>query len=88
MIGVHIYDKGETELPNVGLIRVTDAETGVDGWIDTSVRRIREKYSGWFKENFDYFKTTFNRSGADTVSIRTDESYVNALLQFFKRRNK
>lgn len=84
--GIQIYDPTEKNLPNVGLIRATDAETGREGWIDTSSRQVREKYSAWFAENEQYFKQTFNRSGADTVSISNNESYVNALLRFFKQR--
>lgn len=84
--GIQIYDPTEKELPDVGLIRATDAETGEEGWIDTSSRRVRERYAAWFVENENYFKQNFNRSGADTVSISNDESYVNALLRFFKQR--
>ena len=84
--GIQIYDTTEKELPDVGLIRATDAETGEEGWIDTSSRRVRERYAAWFVENENYFKQNFNRSGADTVSISNDESYVNALLRFFKQR--
>lgn len=87
IIGVHLFDKRETELPNVGLIRATDAETGQMQWIDTSSKKVRQKYSSWFEDNFAYFKTTFVRSGASTVSIQTDESYVNALLKFFQKRS-
>lgn len=86
IIGVHLYDPREKEIPNVGLIRAVDAETGRIGWIDTGMRHIREKYAATFQENFDYFRNTFLKSGTDYVSIRTDESYVNALLKFFKQR--
>ncbi len=86
--GIQIYDPAEKELPNVGLIRATDAETGEEGWIDTSSQRVRETYAAWFKENENYFKQNFNRSGADTVSISNNESYVNALLRFFKQRGR
>jgi uncharacterized protein (DUF58 family) len=84
--GIQIYDPTEKELPNVGLIRATDAETGEEGWVDTSSKRVRETYAAWFKENETYFKQNFNRSGADTVSISNNENYVTALLRFFKQR--
>ena len=73
-------------MPNVGLIRAVDAETGMMRWVDTASKKIRDRYANWFKDNFEYFKSTFLKSGADSVSIRTDESYVNALLKFFKKR--
>jgi len=86
IIGVHLYDPREKQIPNVGLIRAVDAETGKVGWIDTGMASIRQKYADIFNENFDYFRNTFLKSGTDYVSIQTDESYVNALLKFFKKR--
>ena len=88
VIGLHLYDLRESKLPNVGLIRALDAETGKFGWIDTSIPKVREAYSNNFSQNFNYFQSTFRKTGADTVSIRTDEQYVNALLRFFKKRAK
>ena len=86
IIGIHLYDPREMEIPNIGLIRVIDAETGKKIWLDTSRKSIREKYSNWFQKNYDYLKKTFLKMGADVVSIQTNESYVNALLKFFKKR--
>lgn len=86
IIGMHIYDPRESELPDVGLINVLDAETGKRIWLDTSIKRIRNQYSGWFRDNFIFFKTTFAKMGADIVSIKATESYVNVLLKFFKKR--
>ena len=88
IIGVHLYDSREMEIPNVGLVRVLDAETRKRIWLDTSVKRIRERYKNWFQDNFEYMKNTFAKSGADVVSIQTNESYVNALLKFFKKRGR
>jgi len=87
VVGVHLLDPREEELPDVGLIRVQDAETGALKWLDTSSKKVREKHREWFKEHEAYFKSIFPKSGADWVSIRTNESYVNALLQFFKKRS-
>ncbi len=88
IIGVHLYDPREESLPNVGLIRAVDAETGAEKWIDTALASVRDQYADFFKKNVDYFRSSFLKSGADSVSIRTDESYVNALLKFFKKRSK
>jgi len=87
VIGLHIYDQREVELPNVGLIKAEDAETGKTIYLDTSSKSFRNKYAQRFTDNQAYFKTTFLKSGADVVDIRTDESYVNALMKFFKKRN-
>jgi uncharacterized protein (DUF58 family) len=88
VIGMHLYDIREAELPNVGLIRAVDAETGEVGWIDTAIPEVRKAYANNFTKNLDYFKNAFRKTGADTVSLRTDEKYVNTLLRFFKKRAK
>ncbi|MEM6377175.1 MAG: DUF58 domain-containing protein [Bacteroidota bacterium] len=88
MVGIHINDRREQEIPNVGLIRALDAETGQTRWLDTSSRKVREDYAAWYEEHFNYFKTIFAKSGADAVRILTDESYVNALLKFFQKRSR
>lgn len=88
IVGVHVYDKLESELPNVGLINVVDAESGKESLLDTSSRTIRNNYSKWFNEHCDAFKAAFNRSRSDTISLGTDEDYVKKLHQFFKRRSK
>ena len=88
IIGVHITDRREQELPKVGLIRATDAETGQTRWLDTSSRKVREDYQNWYKRHFNQFKSFFLKSGADSVSIQTDESYVDALLKFFQKRSR
>ena len=88
IVGMHFMDPREEELPNVGLIRAYDSETGQYLWIDTAMPAVRRKYKEWFTQNHDYFKTMFLRSGADMVSIRTDQPYINTLLKFFKSRGR
>ncbi len=84
--GIHLYDPAEQELPPVGLIHTLDPETGEQLWIDTSDKRTRERYEEQFKQNYSYFRETFLKSNSGIVSIKTDESYVNALLKYFKKR--
>ena len=86
--GIHVHDRREYDLPSVGLLRALDPETGEQLWIDTDSKSAKKKYKSWFEENFKTFKSTFLKCGADVVSIQTDESYVNALLKFFKKRHK
>lgn len=88
VVGIHIIDPREETLPNVGLIRAVDAETGDTRWIDSSSKSVRTNYTNWFNSHLGYFKNTFLKTGADSVTIRTNESYVNKLLEFFKRRSK
>lgn len=86
VVGIRIFDKRETELPSVGLVKFRDAETGKDTWIDTSDSLVRRNYSKWWVETTSNLKTTFTKSKVDWTSIRTDEDYVKPLILLFKRR--
>jgi uncharacterized protein (DUF58 family) len=86
IIGIHVADPNEEQLPPVGLFRAVDAETQERLWVDTSDPSVRATYQQWYKDNFTYFKTLFNKTGVDFMSVRTTESYVNALMLFFKSR--
>ncbi len=88
IVGLHIYDKSEKELPNVGLLRIKDAETGKERVLDTSMSSVRKEYAKWFSDHETIFKTVFSKSGSDVVSIQTDQDYVKALLKFFKKRGR
>lgn len=84
--GIRIYDKREAELSNMGMIQMTDAETGEQMWVDTGSSNIRNAYKAWHLKNVDYFRNSFLKSGAGTIDVRVDESYVKKLLEFFKRK--
>lgn len=88
VVGLHIYDDHETELPNMGLARVVDAETGKRVWLDTANASTRNSYAAWYKENLLKTRETFLRSGADFASINTKDSYVQKLLNLFSTREK
>lgn len=88
IIGMMLYDIAEVEMPNVGLIKVRDNETGKLKTIDTSSRYVREKIKESYDEHHNRFKETFRKTGSDTIDIRTDQNYVKSLLQFFKSRSK
>lgn len=86
VIGLHLYDEREKELPNVGLARVQDAETGERAWIDTANADTRQAYAQWFQANLTQTRQRFMRAGADFLSIDTRESYIQALMGLFNRR--
>jgi len=88
VVGVHLFDQREAELPDVGLIHARDAESGKLLYIDTSSAAVRKVYAERFAFNFEYCKTTFRKSGADLISINSRDSYVNALLKFFRKRSQ
>ena len=88
VIALRIYDKHERELPDMGLIKVKDSETGNITWLDTSSKEVRNKYYTAVREREQMMKDIFMRSGVDTASIATDESYIVPLSTLFKSRGK
>lgn len=87
IVALQVYDSLETQLPKVGLMKIQDSETGAEQWIDTSSRKVREAYKKWWEVRQEQMRQTFNRSRVDSVSVRTDEDYVKALLALFKMRS-
>lgn len=87
LIGVHIYDKAEYDLPKVGLLKVVDPESGKKAWLDTNDSKMMAHYRQAYQQNENRFKDLFYRSGADILQLQTGKEYVSALHQFFKRRS-
>ncbi len=87
VIGMQVTDPGEANLPNMGLVRVQDAETGELQWLDTSSEDIQMAYAKGYQTNLQQFRSTFIRSGADVISIQTTDSYTSSLHQFFQKRS-
>ena len=86
MVAIQVYDQRETEIPPVGFMKIKDAETGVERWVDTSSRKTRDAYGAWWSKRQKEMNNTFKRSKVDSVSIRTDEDYVKALMALFSQR--
>ncbi|MDE6079753.1 MAG: DUF58 domain-containing protein [Duncaniella sp.] len=86
MIAIQVYDKRDTSLPDVGLLRVADLETGAQRWIDTSLAKTRKAYGKWWYERQQQMIETLTKSRVDLASIATDEDYVKALMTLFKNR--
>lgn len=84
--GIRLYDRGEQQIPNLGVIPVKDPETGVVRYADTSSSSIRRAYENFYRDRTAYFEQSFSRSGAGSLSSALDESYVRKLLGYFKRR--
>lgn len=87
IVAIQVYDRRETELPSVGLMKVRDAETGQERWIDSSSKRVREAYRTWWDKRQAEMNAAFQKSRIDAVSIRTEDDYVKALLALFDKRN-
>ena len=86
VVALQVYDIRETELPDVGLVKLKDAETGERIWVDTSNKRLRTSYKhAWGQSQLELQKA-FTKSGVDMVSMNTSEDYVKALMRLFKMR--
>lgn len=83
LIGIKVYDKMDMQLPDVGLVQVSDAETGKTVWLDTSDDMVRKKYEEKFFQHTEWCKNAFVRAGSDLLHVRTDDDYVKILQQFF-----
>ena len=86
LVAIRVYDHLEQEIPNVGLLPMTDAETGKVVWVDTSSKetRIKLKTNGLSFEA--ELKDILVKSGVDMAEVRTDGSYIKPLMNLFKRR--
>lgn len=85
---IQIYDRRDAELPDVGLIKMKDAESGVRAWTDTSLRSTREAYAAHWNKQQQNLIALFQKTGINHVSLRTDEDFVKALMRLFKQGTK
>ena len=86
VVAIQVYDQRAKELPDVGLMKVVDAETGFEQYVDTSSKRLRDSYRKYWTTRQSQLLETFNKSNVDNVSIATNEDFVKALLMLFKQR--
>lgn len=87
LMAIQVYDKLSKSLPDVGLLKVCDAETGHEQYIDTSSKQLRAAHARYWTEREEKLKQTFSRSNVDWVSVATDEDFVKALMILFASRN-
>ena len=86
VVAIQVYDQRARELPDVGLMKVVDAETGYEQYVDTSSKRLRDSYRKYWQGRQSQLLETFNKSNVDNVSIATNDDFVKALLMLFKQR--
>lgn len=84
---LQVYDIREAELPNVGLVKLKDAETGERIWFDTCDNRLRKSYRDAWGQNQLKLKQLFTKAGVDYVTTSTSDDYVKALMRLFKMRS-
>ena len=81
---IQIYDRRDAEMPNVGLLKVKDAETGKRIWVDTAVEAVRKAYDQEWQDQQASIQLLMTRTGTNSVSIRTDDDFVKKLMQLFR----
>jgi len=86
IVGVWVYDTRETDIPPVGLVKVKDAESGEEQWVDSSSRFVREAYRNAWKRRQEDMKDLFKKTGVDYITVATDQDYVKPLISLFKHR--
>ena len=86
LTAIQVYDKREANLPNVGLMKVEDAETGAVKWVNTSSSNVRNAYKKWWYERQQAMNDTLMRCNVDIASVATDEDYAKSLMALFKKR--
>ena len=87
VVAIQVYDQRAKELPNVGIMKVVDAETGFEQYVDTSSKRLRQDYQRYWMNRQAELLETFNKSNVDHVSVATNEDFVKSLLLLFKQRS-
>lgn len=86
LVAIQVYDRRESQLPNVGLIKLQDSERGVEQWVDSSSAAVRARYAEWWNARQDKMLTTLRKSRVDLATIATDDDFVVPLMNLFQRR--
>ena len=82
---IQIYDRRDAEMPNVGLVKLRDPETGKRVWADTSLASVREAYAKAWRDQQEALENVYTKTGMHNISLRTDDDYVKALMRLFKQ---
>ncbi len=86
VVAIQVYDQRAKTLPDMGLVKVRDAETGYEMTIDTSSKKLRRAHTQYWLNRQQVLTRIFNKSNVDSVSIATDEDYVKQLMKLFQMR--
>ena len=86
MVAIQVYDQRAKTLPDIGLLKVRDAETGHEMHIDTSSKKLRRAHTAYWLKREEQLKTTFAKSKVDWVSVATNEDFAKSLILLFKKR--
>ncbi len=88
VIAIQTYDQREKDLPDVGLVKLRDAETDEEIWVDTSNKSFRENFRALIEEKLNKFSNNAKWINLDHILINVAESYIDPLIRFFKNRER
>ena len=88
LIGIRLFDPAEKLLPDLGVIKVRDPESGSSFWIDTSNRAEMEKLKTQINSDLDAFNKQAKKIGFDIISVSTNGDFVDPLISLFRKRDK
>lgn len=83
LVAIRTYDEGAVELPQMGIVRLLDAESGEERYIDTSSPRLRKAYRKSIEEQLETFRSNCLRGGVDHIEVSTGKDYVPELIKLF-----
>ena len=88
VVAVHVIDPLEQTLPDLGLITMEDPETGEQLFVDTSDKGFRQRFQAIAIENERTLQAIFSRLGVDALTLRTDQSLLDSVVNFAQRRKR
>ena len=88
VVALHIYDRRELELPDIGLVQLIDSETNELLWVDTSDSAVRDRYARTARMHRLWMDDLFKKSGVDSAHIATGDNYIKTLSALFRKREK
>ncbi len=86
VVAIQIYDPRAKKLPDIGLLKIRDAETGHEMFIDTSSKKLRLAHTQYWMEREEELKVTFAKSNMDWISVATNDDYVKSMMMLFAQR--
>lgn len=88
VIGVHIYDEMEKQLPDLGLLKTKDLETGKEIWVNTNSESTKGKQANSFEAHVKKHESIFRKNKSDFISLSTQDNFTTAFMNLFKTRGK
>jgi uncharacterized protein (DUF58 family) len=88
VVALHVFDRRELELPDIGLVQLADSESGKLQWVNTSDPSVREKYARAARMHRLWLDDLFKKSGVDSSHIATGDNYIKMLSSLFRKREK